>query len=90
MAYSRTHGAFPPLAPAEEIERRTMTAKERELYERGLEGHIHGTEEQVTEQLERAIQETGADEVLVTTSTYDREALVDSLGRLAGIAGLRR
>ncbi|MFJ4823142.1 MsnO8 family LLM class oxidoreductase [Streptomyces bacillaris] len=90
MAYARTHGSFPPLAPAEEIERRTMTAKERELYERGLDGHVHGTEEQVTEQLERAIEETGADEVLVTTSTYDREALVDSLRRLAGIAGLRR
>ncbi|MFC8694597.1 MsnO8 family LLM class oxidoreductase [Streptomyces parvus] len=86
MAYSRTHGDFPPLAPAEVIERRTMTAKERELYERGLDGHIHGTEEQVAEELERAIKETGADEVLVTTSTYDREALTDSLRRLARIA----
>ncbi|MFJ2149953.1 MsnO8 family LLM class oxidoreductase [Streptomyces microflavus] len=85
MAYARTHGSFPPLAPAEEIESRTMTAKERALYERGLDGHIHGTEEQVTEQLETAIKETGADEVLVTTSTYDREALVDSLRRLAGV-----
>ncbi|WP_432148460.1 MsnO8 family LLM class oxidoreductase [Streptomyces sp. bgisy029] len=85
MAYARTHGSFPPLTPAEEIESRTMTAKERALYERGLEGHIRGTEEQVTEQLEAAIKETGADEVLVTTSTYDRAALVDSLGRLAGI-----
>ncbi|MFD6801234.1 MsnO8 family LLM class oxidoreductase [Streptomyces cyaneofuscatus] len=85
MAYARTHGSFPPLAPAEEIESRTMTAKERGLYERGLDGHIHGTEEQVTEQLETAIKETGADEVLVTTSTYDREALVESLRRLAGI-----
>ncbi|MFE7481384.1 MsnO8 family LLM class oxidoreductase [Streptomyces sp. NPDC057552] len=90
MAYSRTRGSFPPLAPAEEIESRTMTAKERELYERGLDGHIHGTEDQVTEQLEQAIKETGADEVLVTTSTYDREALVDSLRRLAGIAGQGR
>lgn len=85
MAYSRTHGDFPPLAPAEAIESRAMTAKERELYERGLDGHIHGTEDQVTEQLERAIKETGADEVLVTTSTYDRGALVDSLRRLARI-----
>ncbi|MBT2377593.1 MsnO8 family LLM class oxidoreductase [Streptomyces sp. ISL-111] len=85
MAYARTHGSFPPLAPAEEIEARTMTPKERGLYERGLDGHIHGTEEQVTEQLETAIKETGADEVLVTTSTYDREALVGSLRRLAGI-----
>lgn len=67
-----------------------MTAKERGLYERGLEGHIHGTEEQVTEQLETAIRETGADEVLVTTSTYDREALAESLRLLAGIMGRGR
>ncbi|SFY40673.1 hypothetical protein SAMN02787144_102587 [Streptomyces atratus] len=29
MAHSRTHGVFPPLAPAERIEARTMTEKER-------------------------------------------------------------
>ncbi|MFF8295321.1 MULTISPECIES: MsnO8 family LLM class oxidoreductase [Streptomyces] len=86
MAYSRTHGDFPPLAPAERIEALTMTAKERSLYEQGLEGHVHGTEDQVAAQLERAVGETGADEVLVTTSTYDREALVDSLRRLARLA----
>ncbi|MFD4127370.1 MsnO8 family LLM class oxidoreductase [Streptomyces globisporus] len=86
MAYSRTHGDFPPLAPAERIETLTMTAKERSLYEQGLAGHIHGTEDQVAARLERAIGETGADEVLVTTSTYEREALVDSMRRLARIA----
>ncbi|MFJ9623991.1 MsnO8 family LLM class oxidoreductase [Streptomyces sp. NPDC101181] len=89
MAYARTHGSFPPLAPAEEIEGRTMTDRERDLYERGLDGHIHGTPDQVTGQLETAIEETGADEVLVTTSTYDRAALVDSLRRLARIAQAR-
>ncbi|MFH8435529.1 MsnO8 family LLM class oxidoreductase [Streptomyces sp. NPDC018007] len=88
MAYSRTHGEFPPLAPAERVEALAMTAKERALYERGLDGHVHGTEEQVAAQLERAIEETGADEVLVTTSTYDREALVESLRGLARIARL--
>lgn len=86
MAYSRTHGDFPPLAPAERIEALAMSTKERTLYERGLDGHIHGTEDQVAGQLERAIEETGADEVLVTTSTYDRAALVESLRRLARIA----
>lgn len=86
MAYSRTHGEFPPLTPAGRVEALAMTAKERTLYERGLDGHIHGTEDQVAGQLERAIEETGADEVLVTTSTYDREGLVDSLRRLARIA----
>ncbi|MFH9496536.1 MsnO8 family LLM class oxidoreductase [Streptomyces globisporus] len=86
MAYSRTHGDFPPLASAERIETLTMTAKERSLYEQGLAGHIRGTEDRVAARLERAIEETGADEVLVTNSTYDREALVDSLRRLARIA----
>jgi luciferase family oxidoreductase group 1 len=88
MAYSRTHGTFPPLAPAERIEELTMTAKERTYYEAGLTGHIHGTEEQVAEELEALIKESGAQEVLVTTSTYDREGLLDSFRRLAGVAGL--
>ncbi|MFH8933491.1 LLM class flavin-dependent oxidoreductase [Streptomyces griseosporeus] len=85
MAYSRTHGTFPPLPPAEEVERRTMSAKERGFYEAGLAGHIAGTEEQVADELETLLKETGADEVLVTTSTHDQEALLDSHRRLAGL-----
>ncbi|MEU9059872.1 MsnO8 family LLM class oxidoreductase [Streptomyces sp. NPDC048430] len=88
MAYSRTRGTFPPLAPAERIEALAMTEKERGLFENGLRGHLAGTEETVAAGLELVIKETGADEVLVTTSTYDREALVDSMRRLARIAGL--
>ncbi|WNZ07080.1 LLM class flavin-dependent oxidoreductase [Streptomyces sp. 11x1] len=88
MAHSRTHGTFPPLAPAEEVERRTMTARERGFYEAGLTGQVYGTQEQVAHELESLIKETGAQEVLVTTSTYDREALLDSYTRLARIAGL--
>ncbi|WP_316768661.1 LLM class flavin-dependent oxidoreductase [Streptomyces sasae] len=85
MAYSRTHGTFPPLPPAEDVEARTMTAKERGFYESGLAGHIAGTEEQVAHELDTVLKETGADEVLVTTSTYDRAALLDSYRRLASI-----
>ncbi|MGW0365804.1 LLM class flavin-dependent oxidoreductase [Streptomyces sp. NPDC002990] len=90
LAYSRTRGSFPPLRPAEEIETLEMTAKERELYERALAGHVHGTEEQVAAELSEVIRLTGADELLVTTSTYDREALLDSFRRLARLAGLIR
>ncbi|ATW51838.1 MsnO8 family LLM class oxidoreductase [Streptomyces peucetius] len=86
-AYSRTHGSFPPLMPPERIEALEMTDKERGFYEEGLRGHIAGTEEQVADALETAVKESGADEVLVTTSTYDREALLDSLRRLARVAG---
>lgn len=85
MAYSRTHGTFPPLPPAERVEGLTMTAKERGFYESGLAGHITGTEEQVAHELETVLKETGAQEVLVTTSTYDRDALLDSYRRLAAI-----
>lgn len=88
MARSRTRGVFPPLAPAGRIEGLPMTAKERELYESGLRGHVRGTEEQVAGALAAVIGESGADEVLVTTSTYDRDALLDSYTRLARIAGL--
>ncbi|MFE2646736.1 LLM class flavin-dependent oxidoreductase [Streptomyces nigra] len=85
MAYSRTHGTFPPLPPAERVEALSLSGREREFYERGLAGHVAGTEEQVAHELETVLKETGAQEVLVTTSTYDREALVDSYRRLARI-----
>ncbi|MEU8792342.1 LLM class flavin-dependent oxidoreductase [Streptomyces sp. NPDC048643] len=88
MAHARTHGTFPPLPPAERVEALTMTARERGFYESGLTGHIAGTEDQVADELRTVLKETGAQEVLVTTSTYDREALLDSYRRLARVAGL--
>jgi luciferase family oxidoreductase group 1 len=88
MAHSRTRGTFPPLPPAERVEALSMSDKERGFYESGLRGHIAGTEEQVAHELETVLKETDADEVLVTTSTYDRGALLDSYERLARIAGL--
>ncbi|MFD9568330.1 MsnO8 family LLM class oxidoreductase [Streptomyces sp. NPDC059982] len=88
LAHSRTRGSFPPLRPAEEIEALAMTPKERELYEGGLTGHVAGTPEQVAAELGRIARTTGADELLVTTSTYDRTALLESFAGLARIAGL--
>ncbi|MDV9170496.1 LLM class flavin-dependent oxidoreductase [Streptomyces sp. W16] len=87
MAYSRTHGTFPPLPPAERVEQLAMTDKEFGFYDSGLTGQLAGTEEQVAHELETVLKETGADEVLVTTSTYDREALLDSYRRLASLMG---
>lgn len=88
MAYSRTRGTFPPLLPPERIEALEMTAKERDLYASGLAGHIAGTADRVAGELAEAVAQAGADEVLVTTSTHDRAALLDSLTRLAALAGL--
>ncbi|MFI1967564.1 LLM class flavin-dependent oxidoreductase [Streptomyces cinnamoneus] len=87
LAYSRTHGVFPPLLAAEEIEELPMTEKERGFYEAGLRGHIHGTQEEVGAALAALVGRTGADEVLVTTSSFDRAALLDSYRRLAALAG---
>ncbi|MEU6404931.1 LLM class flavin-dependent oxidoreductase [Streptomyces sp. NPDC046985] len=94
-AHARTHGTFPPLPPAERVASLPMTRKERDLYESGLTGHIAGTAEEVAAELETVLKETGAQEVLVTTSTYDRAALLDSYRRLADVftapaAGARR
>nr|WSY49758.1 LLM class flavin-dependent oxidoreductase [Streptomyces sp. NBC_00886] len=88
MAFSRTQGTFPPLPPAERVEQLAMTEKEFGFYESGLAGQLAGTEEQVAHELETVLKETAADEVLVTTSTYDREALLDSYRRLARIVSL--
>ncbi|MBX9421558.1 MULTISPECIES: MsnO8 family LLM class oxidoreductase [Streptomyces] len=88
LAYSRTQGVFPPLEAPERIEGLAMTEKQRGFYESGLSGHVHGTEDQVAEALGRAVEETGAQEVLVTTSTYDRAALSESYRRLARAVGL--
>ncbi|MER7171664.1 MsnO8 family LLM class oxidoreductase [Streptomyces mesophilus] len=87
MAYSRTRGIFPALEPVEETLARDMTAKERELFESGLQGKLYGTEPEVSAALADVITASGADEVLVTTSTYDRAELLDSFVRLGRISG---
>ena len=76
MAYSRTHGTFPPLPPAERVEALSMTDRERGLHESGLTGHIAGTEDQVAHELETVIKETGADEVLVNEAHWSMRNLL--------------
>ncbi|MFF3274934.1 LLM class flavin-dependent oxidoreductase [Streptomyces chrestomyceticus] len=90
MAYSRTHGVFPPLEPAESISARepSLPPKQRDLYASALTGHIHGTEADVATQLDTLLTETAADEFLVTTSTYDRAGLLESYERLARVVGM--
>ncbi len=86
LARSRTRGVFPALRPAEEVEALDMSEREREYFEAGMRGHVYGTEGEVAEALGALVRRTGADEVLVTTSTYDRKALLDSYARLAAVA----
>ncbi|TJZ51133.1 MsnO8 family LLM class oxidoreductase [Streptomyces piniterrae] len=90
LAYSRVHGVFPPLLPVAEALSggEGMSARERGFYEDALRGHVHGTEDEVAEALGALIDRSGADEALVTTSTSDRAALLESYERLARVAGL--
>lgn len=87
-AYARTHGEFPPLSPPEEIAATAMTDRERRIFEESMDGHVYGTEAQVADQLRGLVERTGADEILVHTSTYDQDAKLDSHRRLARLAGL--
>ncbi|MEU8898770.1 LLM class flavin-dependent oxidoreductase [Nocardia sp. NPDC048505] len=94
-AYSRTRGEFPPLISPAQIAREPMTDRQRGLFEESLRGHIHGTEDTVLPELERLVARTGAEEILVHTSTFDRAARLESHRRLAeaviapAIAGAR-
>ncbi|MGQ4511172.1 MsnO8 family LLM class oxidoreductase [Streptomyces sp. DW26H14] len=87
-AYSRTRGEFPPLRPAGAVPTASMTARERVLFDEAMSGYLYGTAEEVGPALEGLLKRSGADEFLVTTSTYDRTALYDSYRRLARLRGL--
>lgn len=84
-AYSRTHGEFPPLAPVEKILGLRMTERERILFDEAQRGQLYGTDDEVADGLEKVLDRSGADEFLVTTSTYDRGDLLDSYRRLAAV-----
>lgn len=83
-AYSRTRGVFPPLRPDVP---ESMTAREQEFFENALRGQIYGTAADVDEVLGDLVRRTGADELLITTNTYDRGALLANYAALAKLTG---
>ncbi|CCQ15259.1 putative alkanal monooxygenase [Rhodococcus sp. AW25M09] len=90
MARSRREGEFPPLEPPSHIETAQWTPQTRNRIEVSLESTILGTAEQVRPRLEELIERTGADEIMASTSTYDRAELFDAdaaFAQLAGVAG---
>jgi luciferase family oxidoreductase group 1 len=88
-AWSRTRGVFPALLPTDEVLGITMTDKERGFFDDSLRGQLYGTPDEVDVALGGLVSRTGADEVLITTNTYDRTELLDSYRRLAELADLR-
>ncbi|MFC3998501.1 MsnO8 family LLM class oxidoreductase [Nocardiopsis sediminis] len=87
-AHARTRGVFPPLSPPEAVAAQEMTARERDRFDEAMRGHVHGTEDQVAAELDALLARAAADELLVTLSAFDRDRMLDSYRRLAGIAGL--
>ncbi|MCW0214945.1 MAG: MsnO8 family LLM class oxidoreductase [Pseudonocardia sp.] len=81
MAVSRTIGEFPALEPADPG--REMSDRQRATVERSVARTVHGTADSVAEQLDDVLTRTGADELLASSSTFDRAALADSDARLA-------
>lgn len=81
-AYSRTRGVFPPLQPEVPSD---LTGREQELFEQSLRGQIYGTPAEVDAVLGELVRRTAADEVLITTNTYDREDLLASYAALADL-----
>jgi luciferase family oxidoreductase group 1 len=90
MARSRREGEFPALERASGIDESQWTPQTRSRIEASLASSILGTTGQVRPRLEELIERTGANEIMASTSTYDRAELFDAdaaFAQLAGVAG---
>ncbi|MDT9595403.1 MsnO8 family LLM class oxidoreductase [Nocardioides zeae] len=75
MARSRETGVFEALRPVEEIRAERWSEQVRRRVDAALDRAVAGTAAEVRERVADLVSATGADEVLSSTSTYDREAL---------------
>ena len=89
MAVSRTTGAFPPLEPVAAIRSRSRTPRQQQYVDQTMAAAIAGTPAQVESRLAQLLDRTDADELVASSSTFDREALATSDAALAAIFGER-
>jgi luciferase family oxidoreductase group 1 len=75
MAQSRRTGSFPPLEAPEVIRAQTWPDQVRRRVEAALDHAVAGDAATVRRLVERLVERTGADELLASTSTWDRDAL---------------
>lgn len=83
MVRSRRTGVFDALEPVKVIRDQRWDDQTARRVGRGLDAVLSGGAETVRRGLERIADRTGADELLATGSTYDREALAESDAALA-------
>lgn len=85
MARSRSTGVFEALEPVARIRATSWSPSESRRVEQGLATTVAGSASTVRRRIEQILERTGAQEILATGSTYDREALRDSDRELAGV-----
>ena len=78
MARSRQIGEFPPLEDVRSIREQPWTSQTRQRVEKSLDQAVAGSPQTVRRMLDELAERTGADELMASTSTYDREALFAS------------
>ena len=78
MARSRQTGEFPPLEPVEDVENAPRSAQVERRIASWLSTAVTGGPATVRRRLEQLVAATGADEVMSSASTHDREALFAS------------
>ncbi|WP_314038291.1 MsnO8 family LLM class oxidoreductase [Dietzia sp. CH92] len=75
MAESRETGAFGPLRSVEEVLDRKFRPQQLRRMEEWMGTAVHGDAEKVAADLAALVERTGADEIMASTSTFDRDAL---------------
>ena len=78
MATARRTGEFPPLESVEAIRAQPWTDQVRRWVESQLDQAVVGSPSTVQKALEELRSRTGADELMASSSTHDREALFRS------------
>ena len=87
MVRSRRTGTFGPLEPVAQIRDARWEDQDRRRLEAGLDGVAAGSGDTVRRRVEQLVERTGADEILVTGSTYDLAALAASDAAVAALLG---
>jgi luciferase family oxidoreductase group 1 len=85
MVRSWRTGTFEALEPVARIRALRWDEQDRRRVEAGLDAAVAGSADAVRRRVEQLAERTGADELLVTGSTYDRAALAASDAAVAAL-----
>lgn len=87
LARARQVGEFPPLESPEAIRAQSWGRQLTQRVEASLDRGVAGSPGTVLRRLEELTARTGADELMASTSTFDREALFASDEKLRDLVG---